>query len=336
MAASMRTLSGDCAGGLEHALAAEKLAERVEDPIVGTAIRFQRAYILWNTGPLDAACRLFDELITLARQHGDLPGSYGGEPMLALLLQLRASLESSCGNVARAYALADEAVQIARERRLIESEGWACSSVSNMEWIDGDVDRALPRCRRSLEIAEQTGSAFSMAWALDNLAGVLAHAGHGDALEMAERSVAISRERSTSLEGEAGHLAVLAEACIVAGDTARASADAAEALEVAERRGTWHLAPRVALAHARALRAAGGMRNAEQIRAALERTEELARRVGAVNYIPLATLERTALAELEGDAAAREAHLRTALSAFERIGAAFRVEQIRRMLGEGS
>ena len=335
VAASIRVTSGDCAGALAHALTALELAEQVDDLLQRDALRFQPAYVTWNTGPLDEACRRFDEIIAVGRQRGDVGAIFGGEPILALSLQLRASLEASGGNVGRAYALADEAVQLARDRRLIESEGWAAASVSSMEWIDGDVERALPRCRRSLEIAEQTGSAFSLGWALDNLAGVLAHAGSRNSLELAERCVAVSRQHNTSLEAEALHLAVLAEACIVAGDATRAVRVAEEALEVTERRGTWCFGVRAPLVLARALRAAGGVSNAAKIRAALARTEEIAHRGGAINYLPLVTLERAALAQLEGDDAAHRAHLLDALTAFECIGAAFRVAQIRRMLEEG-
>ncbi len=225
---------------------------------------------------------------------------------------------------------------MARERRLVESEGWACGTLSAIEWIDGDTDRALPRCRRALEIAEQIGSAFSLAWALDGLASVLAHAGDPDALPLAERCLALSRETNTSLEGEAHHLSALSEACIAAGDPDRACALAAEALEVARRRGTWPAGLNATIAQARALRAAGGVRNAAAIRAALDRTEEIARQVRAPNFVALATLERAALAELEGDRSAHEAHLRAALQAFEQMGAAFRVVHIRRVLDDGS
>jgi len=335
IAGSTATTSGDLAAGGAHALAAEQLAERVEDPVLRAAVRFQGAYVLWNTGPADVACQRFDELIGAARRYGDLPAPFGGEGMLSLLLQLRAGMEAANGSVARAHAIADEALQVARERRLLESEGWACNSLTHIEWIDGDAARALPRVRRALEVAEQIGSAFSIAWGLDSLATVLAHAGQRDSLGLAERCLALSRERNTCLEGEASHLVVLAEACIATGDAARACAVAREAIEVAQRRGTPTFGVRAELVQARALRAAGGVRNADQIRAALQRTEEIARRVGWVNYVPVAALERAALAEIEGDDAARLTHLHDALRDFERIGAAFRVAQIRHQLGAG-
>jgi predicted Zn-dependent protease len=329
-----RTLAGDCAGALRHALAGEHLADRTDDPVLRAAARWQRAYACYNTGPLDGACQLFDELIAAARQHGDLPALSGGEPILAVLLMLRAQLEAETGSVARAYAIADEALQVARERRLLESEGWACGLLAAIERMDGDVDRALPRGRRALEIAEQIGSAYSVAAALDQLANVLAHAGHPESVELAERCLKVAREHNTCLESEAGHLAVLAEACIASGDPVRACTAAEEGFEVVQRRGTWHWGPTAALAHARALRAANAP--PAEIRAALDRLETIARDICAPNYIPLATLERAALAERAGDGGARLAYLRHALQDFERIDAAFRVAQIRRQLDEAA
>jgi class 3 adenylate cyclase len=335
LASGARLTAGDCEGGLRHALAAERLVEGVGDPVLRAAARWSGAYVASNTGPLDVACRRFDELIAVAREHGDLPAIFGGEGILSLLMQIRAGQEAEAGSVSRAYAIADEALHVARERRLLESEGWACGAFTTIESIDGDVDRALPRCRRALEIAEQIGSAFSIAWALNGVAGVLAHAHHPDSLGLAERCVAVARENNTCLEGEASHLAVLAEACIATGDPARARAVAEEGLQVVRRRGTWRFGPRVALAHARALRA-GGAPDAAAIRAALDRTEQMAREVGAANYMPLVVLERAALAELEGDGDARLTHLRQALQDFERIGATFRGSQIQRRLAESS
>jgi tetratricopeptide (TPR) repeat protein len=328
------TLAGDCAGALRHALATEQLAEGSDDPVLRAAARYPRTYVCYNTGPLDFVGQRLDELIAAARHHGDLPTLSGGEPMLAVLLMLRANLEAEIGSVARAYAIADEALAVARERRLLEAEGWACGALASTERFDGNVERALPRCRRALEIAEQIGSAFSLAWALNGLASVLAHAGHPESLELAERCLTLARQHNTSLEGEAAHLGVLAEACITTGDPGRGCAVAEEGIEVVQRRGTWHHAPSVALAHARALRAARAEPAA--ISAALDRVEAIAREVRAPNYIPLATLERAALAEREGSGGARLAHLRHALQDFEHIGAAFRVVQIRRQLDEAA
>jgi class 3 adenylate cyclase/tetratricopeptide (TPR) repeat protein len=333
-ASGVLSTSGDCEGALRHALAAERLAVRSDDPVLRANVGWLAGYVWVNTGPLDRARARMDELIATAREHGDLPAIFGGDDMLSLLLQMRAGLEAETGDVTRAYALADEALRVARERGLVESEGWAYGAYRAMERIDGDIERALPRCQRAVEIAEQIGSAFSLAWALDGLAVVLAHAGHADAVAVAERAVALSRERNTALEGEACHLASLAEACIATGDAARACVVAAEAVAVGERRKTRRWETVAILTHARALLAAQGAGAAEAIRTMLDRTEVLAREIAAPNLVPLVLLERACLAEREGDTGARAHYLRDALGTFERIGATYRATQIRALLDE--
>jgi hypothetical protein len=71
--------------------------------------------------------------------------------------------------------------------------------------------------------------------------------------------------------------------------------------QVTERRGTWSAGAHAVVVRAQALRAAGGLSAAGEIRATLDRVEELARRGGTPNHVPLALLERAALAELEGE-----------------------------------
>ena len=335
-AAAVLSTCGECERALQHALAAERLVERSGDRAAWTNVRWLAAYVFDRTGRLDLARQRYEEMIAVARVRGDLPAIFGGEEMLSLLLQMRGSLEAETGDLARADALLEEALYVARERGLVESEGWAFGTYGTLEWIDGDVDKALPRARRSMEIAEKTGSAFSRAWGLNSLAGVLAHAGHSDSLELAVRALALSRQRNTALEGEASHLCVLAEACIASGDAARACAVAAEAIGVAQSRKTRRWEVRATLVDARARLARGGARESAEIRAALDRTEELAREIGAPNHVPVALLERARLAELEGDRAARRTHLRHALREFERIGATFRVARIRALLAEKS
>jgi class 3 adenylate cyclase/tetratricopeptide (TPR) repeat protein len=331
--AGVLSTSGECEAALRHALAAEKLAERSHDPILRANVGWLAGYVWVNTGPVDRACTRMDELIATAREHGNLPAIFGGEDMLSLLLQMRAGLEADCGDLRRARALADEALDVACERRLVESEGWACGIYRAIARFDGDVDQALPRVRRAVEIAEQIGSAFSLVWALDGLGQMLAQARDPDAVAVAERAVTLARERNTSLEGEASHLTSLAEACLATGDAGRACAVAAEAVEVAQRRKTrrWELG--AVVTHARARLAARGAREAASVGALLDRATELASEIAAPNHALLIALERAGLAELQGDQPARERHLRDALEGFERIHAPVRVAQVRGVLG---
>ena len=253
--------------------------------------------------------------------------------MLALVVGFQALLEVQSGSVARARVILGEAQQIARERGLVESEGWTTMFPGWNEWIDGDAERAVSYCRRALELAERIGSPFSIAWGLGSLALALAHAGSSEALEVAERSVALCRERGTSLEGEGQHLAALAEACVVTGDLARALRVAEEAVEISRTRRSRRCEIDAWLALARALRANGDAASLARAGDALAQVDALADATRAPNWRHVAELERAEIAALAGDAAARERHLRAALAGFEEIEAEYRVRQIRALLG---
>jgi hypothetical protein len=161
---------------------------------------------------------------------------------------------------------------------------------------------------------------------------VLAQGGSREALEVAERCVDLSREVRTSLAGEAKHLAALAEACVVAGDLARARQVADEAVEVARARGTRRYEVKAWLAVARAHRATGGSDSFARALDALAQVDAVADAIRARNWRHVAELERAELAAAEGDAAARERHLRAALAGFEATEAEHRVRQIRTLL----
>jgi tetratricopeptide (TPR) repeat protein len=241
-------------------------------------------------------------------------------------------LEAQLGSVGRARQLLGEAQQLSRERGQPESEGWTNMFAGLNEWIDGDSERTLRHCRRALELAERIGSPFSIAWALGHLAQALAHAGSSESLEVAERSVALSREHRTSLEGEAQHLAALAEACIVTGDLARARRTAEEGVEVGRRRRIRRHEIDAWLALARALRATGDAASLASAGEALAQVDALADAIRGPNWRLVAEFERAGLAEAAGDAAARERHLRAALAGFEKVDAEYRVRQIRALL----
>ena len=324
--------AGQLEAMLEHVDASERAADASGDPRLRAMARYNRLFHWTLAGPLNAGMELADELIGYAHSHGSLPAPFGGEDLLPLLLGNRAQLESECGSVARAVELAEEGRQIARERGHLESEGLTAMTTSLLEAIAGDAERALPHCRRALEIAERIGSAASIAWSLSALAQMLAQTGSREALEVAERCLALARERRISLLGEAQHLAALAEACVVTGDLARARLVADEAVEVARVRGTRGYEMDAWLAVARAQRATGGPEAFARARAALAELDRLADAIRAPNWHYVAEFERAELAAAEGDAAARERHLRAALAGFEKIEADYRVRQIRSLL----
>jgi class 3 adenylate cyclase/tetratricopeptide (TPR) repeat protein len=319
---------------LAAALAAERVAETAGDPHLRAMARYLSVYPWYNIGRVDRARERADELIAYAHAHGDIAAPFGGEDILALVIGLQAVLESQHGSVARARTILADAQRMARERGFVESEGWTSMFTAWIQWIDGDSERALPHCRRGLELAERIGSPFSIAWALSTLALVLAHGGSRESLEVAERSVALSRDRVTALEGEPQRLAALAEACRVTGDLARARRSAEEGVAVARRRGLHRYEFEAWLSLSRALRARGDAASLAAAREALAEVDALAETRRAPNWRWVAELERAEVAAVAGDDAARERHLRTALAGFEKIEAEYRVRQIRGLLSE--
>jgi adenylate cyclase len=323
---------GDVERALEHAFAGERAAEASGDPRLRAMARYGPLYSWFHTGPVDRARERADELVAFARAHGDLAAPFGGEDLLALVVGFQALLEVQSGSVARAREILAEAQQLARERGFVESEGWTTLFVGWNEWIDGDAERTLTYCRRALELAERIGSPFSIAWGLSSLAQALAHAGSSEALEVAERGVALCRERGTVREGEARLLATLAEACVVRGDLPRALRTAEEAVDVARRRGTRRCEIDAWLALARVLRARGDGTSLGRAREALAQVDALADATRGPSWRHVAELERAGIAGAAGDTAARERHLSKALAGFESSHAEYRVRQIRALL----
>ena len=81
----------------------------------------------------------------------------------------------------------------------------------------------------SLEIAERIGDSFSRSWAWLWLGQAEQMRGEWrQAIEALERSLAISRERRSAVEGDALRLAMLSESYLGLGDAERARALAEE------------------------------------------------------------------------------------------------------------
>jgi len=179
---------GRCDRALERAMNCEALARGVEDERVVASLGFAAAYVWFQTGPFAKARDRLDEMIAAAHKFGDLPSPYGGEPLLSVLLQMRAQLEAETGDLCRARGWLDESLRITREQSLPESQGWCSSAFGILDWIDGDTQFALPHTLKGVEIAERMGSRFSIVNALGSAAMVVAHSGDGPtALAMAHR-----------------------------------------------------------------------------------------------------------------------------------------------------
>jgi hypothetical protein len=149
------------------------------------------------------------------------------------------------------------------------------------------------------------------------------------ALELARQVLAESRKHRVSLDSEPLSLAVLSAAQLATGDVAAACDTAREAVACAERIQAGVHLPSALHALSRALLAAGGLDDAG---AAIDRMEQSARSIGALNLLPLATWRRAELAELRGDAEEDARLLAEARAGFLARGAEGHARTLERLL----
>ena len=202
-----------------------------------------------------------------------------------------------------------------------------------MAAIAGDAEIGVGPCRRSLEIAEKMGSPYSRACANHRLGVSLTVAGSWtEAIETLAQALAIARERRTGLEMEPRLVSWLAEACLGAGDLARARALAEESVALGLRIGARVDLIQAQRALAHVLLAQEGAAAGAAVRAALAEAEKLIKETFATSLAPLVLLDRAELPRLDGDSEARERALREARKLFAELGAPRRVQQIDALL----
>ena len=215
------------------------------------------------------------------------------------------------------------------------SECNVLSEFATLVVINGDVDLGLTRCRRSLEIAERSGSSVERLYAHERLARMLTRAGPAqEALSLAERAATIVRDAGMVRAWEARVLTTLAEAQLAAGQLDDARATAEEATSAGRRIGTRIYEAEAQLALARVLLRRGGAGTAHAIRSALDRGEALSAETGAKNLQPFIHLERAELARLDNDSRTRERELYAALGLFGEMEAPIRVREVEALLAD--
>jgi tetratricopeptide (TPR) repeat protein len=145
------------------------------------------------------------------------------------------------------------------------------------------------------------------------------------AIAALERSLAISRERRSAVEGDALRLAMLSESYLGDGDAERALSLAEEGLAIAQ---TPNHVIQGNLALARALLHSAGPDARAAIEAALARALKVVRDTGSKAYEPLVHVELAELAHQGGDEEGRERELREAHRLFTEMGATGHAERL--------
>ena len=328
-------MTGRIGEGVQHALEGQRLLMQARDEELRALAPWTGAYPLFCAGQLSRSRGLTEALIESTRAHPEWGFSLWSLSAAAWSTFMLGQIELYAGNLESARAQLEQGVELARRYGDTESEGWALAWLGAAADLAGDVESGLGPCQRALEIAEKIGSPYSRAGAYYRL-GVLVGGAErwAEAIETLEQALAIARECRTYLEAEAAIVAALAEACLGAGDVARARALAEESVVLGRRIGApLYFFPALrALVHV--LLVEGGAAAAPAIRDALRAADQLIDEIGATTLTPLVLLDRAALARTEGHTAARQRLLEEAKALFAGLGAPMRVQQIDALLAE--
>jgi tetratricopeptide (TPR) repeat protein len=223
------------------------------------------------------------------------------------------------GDLQEGRRLVEQGMRLAREEGDLELAGWGYWWSAWQSHFLGEDEASIAHAGQAIEIAERIGDSYSRAWAWCWLG--LAERGRGEwrrAIEALDRSVSLSDERRTAVEGQALRLALLGESYAGLGDADRARALGAEAVEVARTQGhvIWEAYANLALA--RILLAAGDL---EEVEPTLTRALRLARRSRTKIFEPPIHVELAALARAGGDVEGCERELLEARRGFTAVGA---------------
>jgi len=325
--------SGKIEEGVRHALEGQRLLLQTSDKELRALAPWTSVYPHCCAGQFTRARELTQELLDSTRGHPEWGFDLWQLSAWAWGHFAQGMIDIFVGNLGTAKAGLERGIELARQHGDTESEGWALAWLSDVAAIAGDAEIGLGPCQRSLEIAQKMGSPYSLAIAYHRLGVSLTVAARWpEAIETLEHALAIVRARRTGLEMEARFVSWLAEACLGAGDLARARALAEESVELGRRIGVPIdlIQAQRALVHVRL--AQEGAAAATAVRAALGEAQRLIDETGATSFAPLVLLDRAELARLEGDTGARQHALREAKKLFAELGAPLRVQQIEALL----
>ena len=219
---------------------------------------------------------------------------------------------------------------MAREQGDAETVGWSHSFEAWLHFFRGDPEAVHAHAQQFVESAERMGDAFSRSWAWQWMGWAEGMLGaYPQAVEGLERSLAISRDQRSAVEGEASRLSTLAEAYLGLGETDKARRLVGEALaSVAAGHSQRYVEIDAQVALARILMHSPGAGAHEEIEAALTRALKVARELEAKAYEPIVHEAMANLARLMGDEDERERELREAQRLFTEIGASAHVQRL--------
>ena len=326
-----RMMAGDLQGALEHGLEVQRLAVEAASPEFDALLAGTHAVTLQLMGRLAGVLEWLEPLVAGVIDE-QLYSEFGGWQVIAS--RTLGAVQCLTGGLGKARATLEYGLELA----LANPEASPINILSEfatLAAISGDLELGLDRCRRSLELAERSGSSSERLNAHEKLARMLVRAGSAqEALSLAEGAASISSETGVFRVSEARILKTLAEARLATGQLDVARATAEEAVSAGQRIGTRIYEAEAQLVLARVLLRRDGAGAADAIRSALEQGEAIFSESGAKNLQPFVHLERAELARLENDPQTRQRELHTALGFFGEMGAPIRVREVEGLLAD--
>ncbi len=321
---------GELDAAAELTLQAIALAEESGDPALVTVMSGTGAYALFCIGEHQKALAVLDRAIELAGGDATFGAGVTIRSPAAFAHAFKGALVGGLGKLDEARSLTAEGMRLAREASDTETSGWVHSFECWLAWMRGEPDAAHAHAQQFLESADRIGDAFSRSWAwlwVGWTESLLGH--HAQAVEALNRSLKISRDQRSAVEGEALRLIVLAEAHLGLGDAEKARRLVGEALaSVAAGRSQRHLEIDGQLMRARILLESTGADAAEEIEAAVARALEVSGVLGLRAWEPIAHERLADLAHLLGDDERHAREIGEAHRLFVEIGATGHAERL--------
>jgi class 3 adenylate cyclase/tetratricopeptide (TPR) repeat protein len=317
---------GDLRDYARLAREAVALADASGDPALYLTVSGSVTYALFCVGESREAAAVCDRAIELADGDPNVGAGVVVNCPYAFCVMGKGVAIGNLGDLQEGRRLVELGMKLAREAGDLELAGWGYWWSAWQSHFLGETEASVAHAGKAIEIAERIGDSYSRAWAWCWLG--LAERGRGEwrrAIEALDRSVSLSRERRTAVEGQSLRLAVLGECYAGLGDLEHARALGSEAVEVARTQGHVIWEGYAHLALGRILLAAGDLDGAVP---ALSRALRLARRSRTRIFEPAIHVELAAVARAAGDVDRSERELLDARRLFTEVGAPRQAERL--------
>jgi class 3 adenylate cyclase len=246
---------------------------------------------------------------------------------------LRGVARAQVGDFDASWRDMSEGLSFSREHELAENLGWALSNLTVLAYARGGAPEGAPDTVRgvleAMEIADTVGSPFSRTISVQQLGYAQLVAGDLEGcVQGATEAIERIAQTRTGFELEYYPFAARSHARRRLGDLDAAVTDGERAVEICNRLPNWTMAidANVALVLARLARdGASGIEAAEE---RLRAADACLEKSGARALGPMIVEARARIAQVQGDSAVQEAHLRSALQLYRAIGAVGHIERL--------